>query len=380
MDMVRIEDVIALSQRRDGPCISIFMSTERAGVETLQGPIRFKNRLREAEQQLGEYGEAGTSRKLLRPLRELVDDYQFWQHQSDGLAVYLAPSLLRLFRIPISLQDLVVVANRFHIKPVLSMVTEEEHFFVLALSQKQVRLLRCTRFTQDEVELPAEIPAALTEVSPDTPEAQLHAYSAGVGAQGGPIFHGNPAGAEESKTRLLVRFQRLDRSLREVLGAERAPLVLASVGYLLPIFREASTYVNLCSEGVSGNPDEIRNEDLREMAWRVAEPEVTARRTRAIDGFRAALPAERASGDLEQVVIASAAGRVDSLLVAVGVQKWGRFDMANRRVELHDDAAPGDEDLIDLAAILTLERSGSVFAVAPDYMPDHLPVAAVFRY
>src|SRR6185312_7992339 len=345
MDMVRIEDVIALSQRRDGPCISIFMPTERAGVETLQGPIRFKNRLREAEQQLGEYGEAGTSRKLLRPLRELVDDYQFWQHQSDGLAVYLAPSLLRLFRIPISLQDLVVVANRFHIKPVLSMVTEEEHFFVLALSQKQVRLLRCTRFTQDEVELPAEIPAALTEVSPDTPEAQLHAYSAGVGAQGGPIFHGNPAGAEESKTRLLVRFQRLDRSLREVLGAERAPLVLASVGYLLPIFREASTYVNLCSEGVSGNPDEIRNEDLREMAWRVAEPEVTARRTRAIDGFRAALPAERASGDLEQVVIASADGRVDSLLVAFGVQKWGRFDMANRRVELHDDAAPGDEDL-----------------------------------
>ena len=98
------------------------------------------------------------------------------------------------------------------------------------------------------------------------------------------------------------------------------------------------------------------------------------------DGFRAALPAERASGDLEQVVIASADGRVDSLLVAVGVQKWGRFDMANRRVELHDDAAPGDEDLIDLAAILTLERSGSVFAVAPDYMPDHLPVAAVFRY
>jgi hypothetical protein len=40
----------------------------------------------------------------------------------------------------------------------------------------------------------------------------------------------------------------------------------------------------------------------------------------------------------------------------------------------------GDEDLLDLAAMYTLLRRGTVYAVAPEQMPDRTPAAAILRY
>jgi len=378
MDIVRIEDIAALCRWREGPCISVFMPAHRAGVDTLQGPIRLKNHLREAEQQFAQAGWNG-HRALLAPFRKLVDDFEFWQHQAGGLALYAAPGFQRAFRLPVTLQDLVVVTGRFHIKPVLQMLTEEDRFYTLGLSQKHLRLLRCTRFTQEELALPPEALAALADVSADLPEVQLQAHS-GAGAHATAIFHGNPAGLEENKVRLRKRFQRLDRSLREAIGPDDAPLVLACVEYLFPLYREASDHPRLCPEPVVGNPETLRNEELRARAWKVVEPIVTARRARAIAAFRDALPGGRASGDVAAVVPAAADGRVESLLVAVGKQQWGVYDPVRREVHVHAAAQPGDEDLLDLAAVLTLEKSGAVFAVPPEKMPEGLPLAAVFRY
>ncbi|MDX2243921.1 MAG: hypothetical protein NW224_24865 [Leptolyngbyaceae cyanobacterium bins.302] len=49
-------------------------------------------------------------------------------------------------------------------------------------------------------------------------------------------------------------------------------------------------------------------------------------------------------------------------------------------LEIHNDAQPGDEDLLNAAAIQTLFHGGTVYAVEPQNVPDDAPVAAVFRY
>ena len=46
MDSVTIDDLKALIEREGGPCVSLFMPTHRAGAETQQDPIRFRNLLR----------------------------------------------------------------------------------------------------------------------------------------------------------------------------------------------------------------------------------------------------------------------------------------------------------------------------------------------
>lgn len=40
---------------------------------------------------------------------------------------------------------------------------------------------------------------------------------------------------------------------------------------------------------------------------------------------------------------------------------------------------PGDEDLLNAAAIQTLLNGGTVYAVEPEQVPDTAPLAAIFR-
>lgn len=79
-------------------------------------------------------------------------------------------------------------------------------------------------------------------------------------------------------------------------------------------------------------------------------------------------------------MVAASHGRVEELFTAVGVQRWGSFDLETHEVEAHLETEPGDEDLLDLSAILAILRQGTVYAVEPEQVPDRAPLAAVFRY
>ena len=68
------------------------------------------------------------------------------------------------------------------------------------------------------------------------------------------------------------------------------------------------------------------------------------------------------------------------LFVAIGVQRWGSFDPDTDAVHWHDKAEPGDEDLLDFAAIQTFLNGGTVYAVEPENVPDDRHLAAIFRY
>jgi hypothetical protein len=62
------------------------------------------------------------------------------------------------------------------------------------------------------------------------------------------------------------------------------------------------------------------------------------------------------------------------------VFRCGAFDPDADTVAIHDQAEPGDLDLLDLAAAETLLKGGAVYAVEPDQVPDQAALAAIFRY
>jgi hypothetical protein len=158
VDVVRRTDLQRLAVGRHGPCVSVFLPTHRAGREVEQAPIRLKNLLRQATDALTFDGvRAPETDRLLAPLRRLLDDRLFWQYQSDGLALFSRPGWWRSFRVPLDLPELAVVDDRFHVTPLLPLLpllAGDGHFFVLALSQNQIRLLEGTPDRMEEVDLP----------------------------------------------------------------------------------------------------------------------------------------------------------------------------------------------------------------------------------
>ncbi|MBI2857008.1 MAG: hypothetical protein HYX95_01690, partial [Chloroflexi bacterium] len=86
MKILLREELRTLMEKPGGPAASIYMPTQR-GPDTLQGPVRLDNLLRQAEQQLVKAGlRAVEARRWLQPARDLERDAEFWRGQADGLA------------------------------------------------------------------------------------------------------------------------------------------------------------------------------------------------------------------------------------------------------------------------------------------------------
>jgi len=387
MELLRREDIKLLAEVDGGPCVSIYCPTFRGGAEARQGPIRLKNQLREVEQQLATAGlEAGEARRLLEPAQKLIDDYDFWQHQSEGLAIFLCKDVFRCYKVPLNVQELVVVTDHLHIKPLLQLFMDDGHYYVLALSQKAVRLLLCTKHGAREVGLPEKMPKTLQDaLQEEEPELQLQFHTRTqprAGVDRGAVFFGSGAETDNLNEKLHAWFRMIDKHLKEIFREEKAPLVLAGVEYLLPIYRDANTYPHITETGVTGNPEGMKPEELQKKAWPVVEPlfrkavEDAAERYHAIHGTEK----DRTSTHLQDVLAAALDRRIEFLFVPAGVELWGRLDREKRRVDLHKEQKPGDEDLLNVAALETLLNGGTVYAVEPGKVPRGKDVAAVLRW
>ncbi len=382
MDLLLREDLERLLEKPIGPCVSIFVPTHQAGAETQQDPIRLKNLLSEAREGLLARGlRSAEADWILEPAERLLEDGIFWRHQSDGLAVFLSPGVSRCYRLPLNFKELVVVADYYHPKPVLPLLVGDGQFYVLALSQNEVRLLRATRRSAGDVNLPNAPENLADALKYDDTEKQLQFHTGTSGRRGGraAIFHGHGAD-NDPKDDILRYFRRIDRGVQGLLKGSRAPLVLAGVDYLLPIYREASTYSHLADGGIAGNPEGLSAEELRKRAWSVVRPLFSEAQQEAAARYERAAGTEQASTDLSEIVPAAYFGRVDLLFVALDSQRWGTFDPGTAKVSLHEEAASGDGDLLDLAAIRTLLSGGTVYGLDHQEMPNGASVASVFRY
>lgn len=389
MSILTVEEIKTLVEQPKGICVSIYMPTVVAGSEVRQNAIRFKNLVKQAQQKLMENGfEEDAANKFLRPMTEDIDrGDEFWENQDKGLAIFVTEGFYRYYKVPQDLFELVVVANQFHLKPLLPLLTGEGTFYLLALSKNDVRFFEGDRYSIREVEIP-NLPKSFDEAMQYDETAKARQFRIAT-CRGGTsnafqhpgAFHGQGAPERDKGQREYEQFFNLiDRALHEFLHDQRAPLVLACVEYLMPIYREANTYPHLVEEGITGNVKIEKLEELHAEAWAIVEPHFVRAQEDAAEYYRNLSSTELISTQLEETVAAAYYGRVQQLFVPVGVQRWGRFDPMANEVQIHAEAQPGDEDLLDAAAIQTLINGGIVYAVEPQKMPDEAAIAAVFRY
>ena len=388
MQVISPEELKSLAATEASPSVSIYVPIHRAGPDVQQDPIRLKNLLAEAEKRLAANGlRAHDARQLLAPAEDLLARRQQLPPGSDGLAIFLAPDFFRHYWLPFPVAELLMVSRRFHLKPMLPALAPDGVFYVLALSQNQVRLLEGTRHTVHAVELP-NAPQSMAEAlryDEHETQTQFHTGTRGSGGQGGErpgAYFGTGTTGDEHRTDLLRYFNQVDAGVRAVLGPSKAPLVVAAVDYLHPLYREANEYPHLLDTGLTGNPDEAKPEDLHAEAWELVRPLFVARRDAYAELFRQLKGNGdgRAATDAETIVPAAHYGRVEALFVLVGQQVWGRFEAGANTAEVHNPPAPEDEDLYDLAAVQAYLNGGHVYAVTADKMPGREPLAAVFRY
>jgi hypothetical protein len=379
-----LADLKALAAAARPPCVSLYLDPARGGPETRSNGIRFRGLLREAGFRLDRAGvDAAVAGRVLAPAAALVEDYDFWQQQDAGLAVFLTRGWHAIHRLPYPVEPLAATGDRFHLKPLLPLVTDDGRFLILALSRQAVRLVEATRYTCRERALP-DVPTSEAEALRfDNPEKSLQSHAGAPGSRGEQtaIFHGQGAGRDEAKDRLRRYFRLVDRGLHDLLREEQAPLVLAGVDHHLPVYREANTYPRLLDEVVGGSPEHRSATELRDAAWPLVAPLFAADRRRAASAIAERLPHEGATVDVGTALLAAREGRVAECLVSLRDHCWGTLDEDGGDIRPLDRDDPLAEDLLDRAAIETVLHGGGTYPVhRRDEMPALAPVAASFRY
>jgi hypothetical protein len=390
-DFLTPDGVRTLVEHSGGPCVSIYMPLRRAGKEVRQNPIRYRNLLRHAEETVRArvaQGNTGVDVDgLFAPARRLADRPGFWERSGKGLAVLFDPETMHRIRLVEDQEELALVASEFHVLPLLARLADDLRYHVLDLNRHHARLFRGSSTGLDEVD-PGDAPRDYRDVVGRDREEQHLQWRTGTGggaassAKRAALFHGQGGGDDDVEVELRRFVAALEPSVRRVIGESDDPLLLAGLEPMPALYREKNRYPHLLEQDLQRNVAQLGPDELFEAVGPVVDRLRQTRREEAAAGCRSLIGTDRASADLAEIVAAADDGRIDTLFVARGRLRWGRWRRADRKVELAAGPGPPYVDLLNLAASRTFLSGGTVYVVDPEEVPapgEALAVAS-FRY
>lgn len=388
MKIFNKEDFIKLSGKTADPMISIYSPTSRQSSSGYkQDMTHFKNQLSEIKKSLENDYEMPNSKitKLLDPAQELLDNFGFWQNNSDMLACFLSEeSGIEIFKLPIeTTESSHFIGKKPLLLPMIPELNDDGHYYLLLLNLGRIRLYEATRSVIQEIILDEEEVAIsfTAEEEEDENQDQLHGQG-GIG-NAGTMYHGHDGGSDEvKKVTILNYFHRMTNMLEPLLYKNPLPLYLAGVNYLIPIFRQASKYNHLMEGHVSGAFQEKDMMTLHQKSWEIVEPYFLKERTKRKENFQAKKAEGLAvSNDNMKIIKAALTGAVDTLLVKKNHEHlWGKYDSDTHQINLNDEQENGYHCLIDEAAAKVIEYKGKVYLTEPEDMPEDNLIAATMRY
>jgi hypothetical protein len=183
-----------------------------------------------------------------------------------------------------------------------------------------------------------------------------------VGARG--IVSGHGSAGDIQKDQVLRYFRKVNRALREVLAGERAPMVLAAVEHLAPLWRQVNTYPRLVDQVLAGSPEELSLHQLHARAWAVVEPLFLQALGEAAGKYHQLAGTGLTSRDPREIIRAAKEGRVETLFAA---RQPNGVSSTNGSPSPNGDRAL--RDVLELAAVTTLLKGGTVYALPTGAAP-----------
>ena len=368
------------------PAVSIYLPTHPAGREVRQDAIRLRNLLSAAGQRLAAEPRGADRKGLLEPARRLIDDEEFWRYQEEGLGIFLAPGFARIHKLPIAVPERLAFGRHFSIRPLLPLLDDDASFWLLAITGRRTWLFRGSRWTLREAP-GLDLPEGIAEVRNESVYQEAHNAAPTGRPQRGPaglakaqVFGDAPE--EVRKALLLELLHRIAGAVEPVVRRQPAPVVLAAAPEIQGNFREIARWKALLSEGIGDNPDALPPAELRRKAWVLLGPRRDRQRAEALQRLHSLLGTgdAKATTKPEAIVEAARHGRVERLFLGGAEPLWGRIDEQTDRIEAHGEAAEGDADLLDYAALMTLRQGGGVSLLDREELPPAGPAAAILRY
>jgi hypothetical protein len=367
-------------------CISAYLPTHRAGMQVneQQDRLAFKNVLQQVRSMLHDKGYTQTEiEKITEPGYKLLRENDIWRNMANGLAVFMSRDYFKYIRLTIAPpKEEILINESFYLRPLVPAMadTSNEYFYVLLISKRKATFFRADAFYMEEIVI-EELPRGVDDVVHFEEKDDQKLFRMGDSGTGVANFHGIGAGKPDEKENLALYMKEVDRVLwQKVLGREQAPLLLAGIDYLIPIYKSVSAYQYIRDEALIGNFEHHSALMLYQAAREKMQPFFDKHHKTALEAYYNKLATPLTSSMPESVIPACYYGKVSDLFVEKDTHLWGTFDAQNNQLQLHATHNDGDDCMIDKAVIQTILHGGQVHLLDKDQMPKGSTIAALMRY
>ena len=270
------EELQDLEMPQDMLCTTIYVPYLTSNGATNPMRIALKDLLKVAGQALRSAGASDDAiRRALAPGKRLaVSVREFWPHRHEGIALLMNPQLFRHYRLPENATPFsIYVGHSFDVEPLRRLRQEDRQYALLVLDHQATQLYIGDRYHLTPApidDFPADMKRTL-RIDEYPSWRELHEVAPAYIGKGSEGYHSQYNVAEVDKVMLTEFFRIIDRRIHAYMVGLGAPLILAGVGYLLPLYRSINTYTGLSAVELHGNfrrvpPDRLRAKTLRLLA------------------------------------------------------------------------------------------------------------------
>ena len=324
------QDLKAITEAHSAPMISIYLSKEGGTLDMKALNEKWKESLTKAEYFLLKDYSRSFVDSFMEPLWT-TDCLRTIENIDKGIIVFYSPEQQGYLRVQTSINDLVVVADSFHIKPLLRIKNNERGFFLISMSSKAINVFV---------------------------ETNGHLYR---------LDTFRNANNEDKNTNKLNKENPKDFiaqkavDLNKMLSLYKLPIILAGVKDHLGHMRKLLDHSMLLEDSIVGNVERLKAEELREKCFELLEPYYVKKELAAIEELNLAVKKNHAITYIEDIAVSAVYGKVKKLFVVENKQIWGAVNkltgeifISPRQTNSHDD------DILDDICQVVLARGGEV--------------------
>lgn len=347
MKEISVQDLKVLNEVQVGPMVSIYLSKETTVFEQKNLTDRWKEALLKAEY----YLLKDYTRSFVNHFMQELNSASYIEKLSElgaldkGFVVFYSKEFSGYLRVQSPINDLVIVADSFHIKPLIRIKNNERGFFIVTMSSRAINVL-----IENEGHL-----------------LRLDSYRNEPGIDG------------KNRKSSQDFFLHAAGELNKLFSAYRLPVVLAGVKDHVGHMKKIVNQTMLLDEAIIGNVEKMKADELQARVFAILAPYYAKIEAGAMGELDLAIKRDRAVTYLEDIAVSAVYGKVKKLFVVENRFVWGSINnrtgevnVTPRRVNAHDD------DVLDDLCQLVLAKGGEVVVVKEiDHFKGHLAVAIV---
>ena len=341
------------------PSVTILMRTHRTHPENKKDSTRLRNLLREAENRLlGDFNKREID-GLLENLKKYEDGFDH-NLNLDSLVLFLNSDTARHVRLPVEVEDRVIIDKNFATRDLVRALNKEEHYYILRLSQNTVNLFEAYSDRPVREVNEGEFPMENELYNTDTLKRSM-------------------ATKEDNMSREF--FNRVDKAFQKLYNESPLGVVLVGVDRNISFFREVMDNSQMVIGTLIKNLDHQTPYQVVKEVWPVAQEGIRERRKEALDRLGAAVGQNKFSTDLNDIWKMVNQGRGDRLLVENDYFQPAKLTDDDRLKLVDDQTEPGViDDIVDEIIERHLSKGGTITFMDNGQLKDHQGIALVLRY